>query len=325
MKQWRWLAPVAIMAGLVTVLSVAPVEGGGDSSKEVKFELNKGFKAGEEFYQKLETSTIQKMTVNDMQVVQKQEQEFHFKWKTTEVKDGIATVTQEIEALKMDIDIGSNKISYQTGKTDSKNPMTDFFKALEGAKFTMTIDLKEGKVTKVEGQEKLINDLGSVNQSMKPLLSKILSDEAVKQMANPIVGFYPKGGSIGVGKEWKPEPIVLEMGPIGTYKTTNTFTLTKDTTEDQAKIDVKTDLTYTKPEQGKSGGLPFEITEAKLESKNATGKIVFDRKKGRIASSEMSVDLQGSVTVKIAGSQTQVNLDQTQTTKLETMATKPKF
>ncbi len=323
MNRWRWLIPVVVLVGLGTILSVAPVQGGGKKGEEVKFKL--GFEAGKSFYQKLETTTIQKMKVNDMQVVQKQEQEFHFKWTTEKVEGDIATVTQTIEALKMDIDIGSNKISYQTGKTDSKNPMTDFFKALEGAKFTLKINTKTGAVTKVEGQDKLINDLGAVNASMKPLLQKILSDEAVKQMANPIVGFYPKDGTATVGgKPWSPEPIKLNMGPIGTYTTKNTYTL-KAPKDGKVEIGVKTNLTYTKPDSDQAGGLPFEITDAKLETKKTEGTITYDLKKGRIDSSSMQVDLGGSVTVKIAGSKTQVELDQTQTTKLQTMDSKPKF
>ena len=98
----------------------------------------------------------------------------------------------------MSIDISGNLISYDSTKQDggvtAGNPtLTQFFKALVGAKFTAILD-KIQKVEKVEGKEKFIADLGAGSQQMDTLLKKIMTDDALKQMCDPSFGLTPTMG-----------------------------------------------------------------------------------------------------------------------------------
>jgi hypothetical protein len=117
------------------------------------------------------------------------------------------------------------------------------------------------------------------------------------------------------------------MGPIGKYE--NSYKYTYDGPDKDkknlSKINVVTTLKYTPPEEGKSagGGLPFKIKSASLASKDAKGTILFDADKGRVASSDMTVNLEGDLKIEIGGQETAVNLKQTQTTKVTTSDEKP--
>lgn len=56
---------------------------------------------------------------------------------------------------------------------------------------------------------------------------------------------------------------------------------------------------------------------------NGTGFLYFDRAKGRLASSAMSVTLAGTMDIEIGGSETQVDLLQTHQTTVRTMDANP--
>ena len=93
------------------------------------------------------TSTKQTMKVMNNDVNQTQNQTFFFNWTPTKVEKDKATIEQEIIGVIMDIEIGGSKISYDSTKDNAaNNPLGDFFKALNGSKFTIELDLKNYKV-----------------------------------------------------------------------------------------------------------------------------------------------------------------------------------
>src|SRR3954447_24129279 len=113
----------------------------------------KAFDGKEPFYQKMYTKTEQKMTVMGMEVKQTQEQTFYMEWKPIKTDEKTWTVEQTIKGVKMNINIGGNNINYDSeAKEQAANPLTDFFKALVGAKFTLTINKDDMKITKIDGR-----------------------------------------------------------------------------------------------------------------------------------------------------------------------------
>lgn len=280
----------------------------------------KAFEGKEPFFQKLSTKTEQKLAVSGMDNKQTQTQTFWFKWTPEGKKDGKYVVTQKIVGLEMDIEIGGNKISYKSwGKEQPKSPMTQFFKALVGQEFKLTIDPNTMKVTEVSGVDALKKKLINANQAMKQLLNSILTVDAVKKMADPVLGVVPPKGEIPKDGKWS-NTTTLDMGPIGTYETTNTYTVEKDKAKKKiVPITVKTDLKYSAPKKAKEGGdLPFVIEEAKLNSKDSGGDVQFNREKGRIESSTLHVHLSGTLKVNIAQTSTDVTLNQDQTVQMNT-------
>jgi len=274
------------------------------------------------FYQKMVTDTKQTMKVMNNDVVQTQKQTFYFSW-TPEKQDGENwVIKQKIDGVAMDIDIGNQKISYDStaGKDAGANPLGEFFKALVGSEFKITLNTKDMKVSKVEGRDEFLKKLVNANPQMKPLLDQILSDKALAEMAEPTFAAIP-GKEEAKGAKWKRES-TLDMGPIGKYM--NVYNYTYEGKEGALeKIKVDTTLTYKEPGEvagvagAGSSGLPFKIKQAELKSTSATGTILFDPKEGRIAKSEMKLELSGKLNIEIGGQTTEVQLTQTQTSSTE--------
>jgi hypothetical protein len=317
----RWLLTACFALALVAV--PAFTQGTQEKAKLMwKFEKDKTF------YQKLTTETKQSLKVLNNDVVQTQKQTFYFSW-TPEKQEGndVWVVKQKIEAVQMDIDIGGSKISYDSSKAaaDASNPLGEFFKNLVGSEFRLTISLKPDKiqVTKVEGRDDFLKKLTGANPQMKPLLDQILSENALKEMAEPTFAVVPQR-EVTVGEKWTKES-TLDMGPIGKYENKYTYTYkgkNKDAKDDKAKkldrIEVETALKYVPPAEG--GGvasLPFKIKSADLTASDAKGTVLFDEEAGRVDSSTMHLELKGKLSIEIGGQTTQVELQQTQDTNVK--------
>jgi len=276
-------------------------------------------KKDNKFYQELTTETSQTMKVMGQEVKQEQKQTFYIEWTAGEPKGDEWFVTQKIIGVKMNINIGGNNIAYDsTEKEAPANPMTDFFKALTQAELKLTIDSKKMTVSRVDGASELIDKLGSTNTQLQPLLKSILSDAALKQMAEPTWGAFP---TIPVKKDtsWT-KSFNLDLGGIGTYDTKYTYTV-ESIDKGTAKIKIDAKLEYKAPTDKRN--LPFTIKSAKLQSTQGTGWAIFDKEKGRIESSEITMKLAGDLDIDVSGMVTKVDLTQDQTSKVKTTDSNP--
>jgi hypothetical protein len=302
-------------------LALLPALAADDKPVTLKWKLEKD----KPFYQEMTTTTKQKMKVMNSDVNQDQTQTFIFSWTpVSQDKDGNWTIKQKIEGVKMSIDIGGSKIDYDSTKeSGTANPLSDFFKQLVGSEFTLTLD-KDMKVTKIEGRDAFVKKLAAANPQMEPLLNQILSEKALKEMADPTFASIPNK-EVKKGDTWSKDS-KLDMGPIGTYD--NTYKYTSQGADDKdkklEKIKVETTLKYTPPtDSGASNPLPFKIKSADLKSSNAGGSIWFDTDKGRIDHSETNLTLKGELQIEIGGQTTKVELNQEQTTKVTTSDKNP--
>src|SRR5262249_36035575 len=260
--------------------------------------------------------------VMGMDISQTQTQTFVFSWTPKEQdKDKNWIVTQKIEGVRMEIEIGGNKISYDSSAKDpaTGNPLADFFKALIGSEFKLTIS-PQMKVTKIEGRDDFIKKLVAANQQMEPLLKQILSEEALKEMPDPAFAAVPDK-PVKKGESWTKES-KLNMGPIGSYDMKYTYSYEgKDGKLD--KIKVTTDMKYIPPTAAAAGVLPFQIESADLKSKEANGTVLFNSELGRVESNDITVKLDGKLTIAIGGMKTDVELSQTQKTTVKTTSENP--
>ena len=189
----------------------------GEAAPGDKVDLKWKFEKDKPIYEEMETKTQQEMKVMGMDVKQTQDQTFYFSWTFKEEdKDKNTVVTQKIEGVKLRIDVAGNPISFDSANPTSTNSaLAEFFKQLVGTEFKLTLD-KDMKVIKVEGREDFLKKLTQANQQMEPLLKKILSEEALKQMADPTFGIQP-GKPVAKGDSWT-RTSTLSLGPIGSYK-----------------------------------------------------------------------------------------------------------
>jgi hypothetical protein len=280
-----------------------------------KVDIKWKFEKEKKIYQEMTTKTTQVMKVMGMEVNQTQEQTFYFSWEMKdEDKDKNMTLVQKIEGVKLSIEIAGSPIKYDSSNPGSVNTsLGEFFKQLVGTEFKLTLD-KDMKVVKVEGRDEFLRKLGQANQTMEPMLKKVLNEEALKQMADPMVGLLP-GKPVGKGDSWTRDS-KLNLGPIGSYKNNFKYTLEK-IEKDIADIKVVSKLTYEPPTES-GEGLPFRIKSAKLDSTDSGGTIAFDVKKGRLEKQELVVKLNGELVIEIAGQETKVELKQDQKTTVST-------
>ncbi len=280
-----------------------------------KFDVNWKFEKDKTFYQEMTTTTNQTMKVQGMDVTQKQAQTLFFSFTPKEQdKDANWKIVQKIEGIKMSIDLAGNPISYDsTNPGAANNALAEFFKSLVGTEFTLTVD-KNLKVTKVDGRDEFLKKLGASNTQMEPLLKQILSDEAMKQMADPTFGLLP-AKSVAKGETWTRETL-QNLGPIGNYK--NTYKCTAEGVDgDNLKIKVETTMAYTAPVGG-SQGLPFNIKSANLTPKDGNGTILFNPKKSRVDKVSLTQKLEGDLNIEIGNTTTKVDLKQEQSTTITT-------
>jgi len=332
----RFAVPLLLVAGLVVPTVAQQKDGGKQKSKESPPQtasqpakdagggttLKWEFQKDKPIYQEMTTVTKQTMKVMGMDVSQDQSQTFIFSWTPKEQdKDKNWVVNQKIEAIRMEIKIADNKISFDSTKDTqaATNPLSDFFKALVGSEFKVILS-PDFKIKNIEGRDEFINKLIKSNPQMEGLLKQILSDEALKQMAENAFAALPNG-PVTKGQSWERKSTVV-MGPIGTYETSYKFTYDgKEGKLDKIKVD--TTLKYVPPGANSSSSLPFKIKGAELVAKNATGTILYDPEKHWIDSSDSKLTLEGKLTVDINGQTNDVQLNQDQTTKVKTTDTNP--
>jgi hypothetical protein len=298
--------------------SKAPAPAAGD-----KVELKWKFEKDKPFYQEMTTKTNQDMKVMNMDVKQQQEQTFYFSWQFKEEdKDKNTVITQKIEGVKLTINVAGNPITFDSTAAPGQNTaLSEFFRALVGSQFTLTLD-KDNKVVKVEGRDDFLKKLANANPQMEPLLRSILTEEALKQMADPSFGVTPPN-AVAKGDTWSRDS-TLNLGPIGSYQTSTKYKSDgqDDKNKDLTKISDEITLTYKAPASEQSGQpLPFKIKSADLKSKSGKGTVTFDTKKGRLDKSEQKIELDGKLTIEIAGMTTDVTLNQTQETTITTSDT----
>jgi len=315
----RWLSlSLCLAVSCVFVASLTGAQGGDEAKLEWKAFNDKD----KSFYQELKSKTTQSMKVQGQEIIQDQNQTFLIKWTAKNKDEKGWTAEQQIEGVKLDIDIGGNKIKYDsTEPNPPNNPMTDFFKAMLGMQLTYTVKAADMSVDKIDGREEFVKKLAGTNPQMEPLLKNILSEAALKQMAEPTWGILDKGDATRKkGDTWNSKR-TLDLGAIGTYETTYTYTL--DSVADKiANIKITANLTYQAP-KGPQGGLPFQIKSAELSSKEGTGTAKFNLEKGRFDEVNMKMKLTGKLTIVVSTQETEVQLDQTQEAISRTFDQKP--
>jgi hypothetical protein len=283
------------------------------------------FQKDKPIYQEVTTISRQTMKILGMSmpdINQDQSQTFVFSWTPKEQdKDKNWIVNQKIEAIKMEMRIADNKLTFDSTKDaqSAQNPLSDFFKALNGSEFKLVIS-PDFKVLRIEGRDDFLNKLIKANTQMESLLKQILSDETLKQMADNAFAALPNR-AVQKGDTWERNS-TANMGPIGSYKTLNTFTYEGEEGKFH-KIKVVTTLDYTPPGANSSGALPFKIKSADLKARNATGTILYDPERRWIDSSDSKLLLEGKLTLDLNGQTQDVQLTQEQETKAKTTDTNP--
>jgi len=195
----------------------------------------------------------------------------NLEWKFTEgdkfyVED-VSTMKQKIGFMGKDIDqtlkttmVTSYSVKKKTGSdvvleqkiegVDVKSmgglggDMDKMMEKLKGAKFTITLNLKDGKITKFEGYDEFIKALTEGNDEAGKFVKMMLSEDVLKKGCEEVFTFLP-GKAVSKGESWKKEAII-PFGPLGSFKTVNDYTY-QGKEDSLEKISLKAQLTYSPP------------------------------------------------------------------------------
>jgi hypothetical protein len=314
MTRFRWL-----LAGLLLLAGTAP------AAAQESRPLWKAFDTLDRpFWEESRTETSQVMKVQGMDVSQKQSQTFYLKWTPRKKTDNRWEVDYEIVGLKLDIEIGGNKISYDSqADTAPGGPMVDFFAALVNSKLRLTIenDPKDGiKVTGVDGADALIEKLAGANATgaaMKPMLESMFSKDNINSQLAVNTGVFSANDEEFKKGSWT-RSTTMDMGAIGRYDTVYTYVAKAG---EPGKYVVEGRMKYTAPRRGE--GLPFKIKGARLSSDKITGTVTIDPRAGRVQESQTEMKLHGKLTIEVGGMDTEVELVEEQTVTSRTLTSDP--
>jgi hypothetical protein len=302
---------VIVLGGAGTLLAADPKPGPARAGGPADFRWK--FEKGKPFYQEVTTETQQAMKLMGTDLRQRQKQTFYFSWTPKDKdKDGNWTVQLRIEGTVLDCTIGGVKVEFDSSKDlASITPLTDFFRALVGSEFTLTVS-PQCQVLRVEGRDEFLKRLVTANQPMEPLLRQLVSNESLKVMADPAFLSLP-GRAVRPGDTWARSD-KLNLGMIGTFDAAYKYTYAgKDAKSPQLdKIQVEADVKYAAPADSKASPLPFKILSADLKAGGGRGTVLYDPAKGRVVSSEMNIKIEGRLNVEATGNTTDVELSQTQ-------------
>ncbi len=281
------------------------------ATKEPAVVLRWRFEKDQPFEQELTTTTSQDMTIQDNKVNQTQAQTFYFRWTPFREARGDWLLQEKILGVKMDLDIGGNKIQFDSSKGDDKaGPLSEFYKGLVGSELWVTLDM-DAKVSKVEGGEELAKKLSADNPSIAEHVRQVLSDDALRQMAEMGFAALPTE-PVKPGDSWTRKSTTNMVA--GRIQTTTKYTYLGR----EGKLDkIAVEGTGKLLEPVKDEKLPFKITKTKLRI-DEVGTLLFDRDKGRVASLELTQTLAGKLTLIIGGQETEAELAQVQKVVLKT-------
>jgi hypothetical protein len=264
------------------------------------------FKEGEKFY--LEEKTTIKQTIKVLGNDEEKEEEqlnlvsFLVKKKTA---DGVVLV-QTIEKLKSET---------KRGKEDPNTQQ--ILEKMTGHQFTITLN-NQGKITKFEGYNSLIEKISDNNPDVEKVLRAILPVDFFKKTSESQFSMLPDK-AVAKGDAWQRE-MNMSMGPIGGFKIVHTF---KHEGEEKGltAIGSSAKLDYIVPKD--DGGLPFKITKGKMQAETAKGRLLFDNKLGRLDRDNTTIVLRGAMTIEIMNMEIDMEMHMEQTTVTRVLATKP--
>jgi hypothetical protein len=282
------------------------------------------FIADKPFYQKMVTQVTQKMTIAGNEVATAQKQTLLIRWTPVrQLPDRSWVVKQKIQAMELDLEVGGNKISYDSARDKGNNPLAEFLGAFVGAELTLTISPAK-KVMKVEGRDALLAKINKANPALKATCEALLSESALKEMAAPLFAVLP-GKSVKKGERWA-EQSKLDLGGLGKCATLSSYVFEGPDKADKklARVAVTQKLTYTAGEPGAGGGaLPFKVSSFDFKQAEGSGTVHVNLNRGRIERSEMALRLAGRMTLEIGGMRSDIEVDQRQKVTVTTSDTLP--
>lgn len=232
--------------------------------------------------------------------------------------DGVLLVKHKIDALRAELDIAGQQLSFDSAKADAPPPGTaldavlDVFKAAAKSEWTVTRD-RANKVVSVDGRGKAFE---SLPEQMRSATQKQFEPIYLTQVANDEMAAIPGPDN------------PVKKGDTWTLKTTmrldggQTFTFDKTFRYDGAENGLHTiteSTTGVVYDMEATPGSPLGYVSSDLKIADSKGTILFDSQLGQIVSRHVKVHITGPMTFEAGGNELPATVDLTleQSTKTE--------
>lgn len=309
-----------LVLGLFIILLSVGIGAAKPIPKDAGDVLRLKFEKGQTYFLEMKTKTIQKMKVMQQDVNQDQDQTVVLQitpQARTPNNDWLVGVS--IVGMRLKMNIGGNAIDFDSANpAPGASPLASYFDALLKAKFTATI-APNGDLRKLDGREDLVKNLNDLPAGSENLVKGMLSEAAMKKMFMPIGEYLPDRAE-RVGAHWERQWHV-EFGPVGKYVYENKYTY-HDCQGKIHEIRATTSMKYQAPDKN-DPALPFTIKDVKVTNSDGKGSYKFDAERGRLKESTHESSFKATMKIGVGGMDTDVDLDQTQTTKVRSLDRNP--
>lgn len=246
-------------------------------------------------------TTTQRVTVGSMDNRQSDKNKLTCLYLPQGKKNGNYIVVQKVLSLELDVNVGGNKVKKKWKAVPKQAPQ-----------LILTIDATTLRVKKTQGVNALAGALargvGLPRKAVEDLLDSTLKRD------NKLMFFYvPPAGKIPKNGRWQNKTELLLGGLIGNFKLNNQFQYAG---KHEGLDRITLTATLKRIPAKSNGDLPFEIKGFGAKTNKYTGEILFNRAKGRLEQAEFVWRLDGTLCVEIAGTETAVELTQTQKTTI---------
>jgi hypothetical protein len=189
--------------------------------------------------------------------------------------------------------------------------LKDALKNTKDGTFEMTLDAA-GKVTQFKGAREPIKVFGNNNPlaGRTFLLWSFLDEDAWRELAQ--VTFFRPEGPLRPGDKWT-RSFRHSWGPLGGWTGQTTY-LPAGKQAGRERITYGHDLVYQPPRNG--GELPFQVKKAEFKPLAASGAILFDSAKAKVAAAEETFRVRGAVLVSLGDIEAPIEMDEMQLFRL---------
>jgi hypothetical protein len=237
-------------------------------------------------------------------------QTMEMKWKVEALdENGVATVTQKIDRMQMDITApGQDTVHYDSASDETPQGfaamLAPMLIALTSEKFTVTM-LPNGEITSVDIPKSFLEAISRGPGAA--MMGGFATEEGFKNMATQGSLTLPKEEDLVAGHEWSTS---MEIANPATGKvsidTTYRYTGPQEIDGQQFEVFVPT----IKTEFGGEGA----VSAIDVTKQETTGEILFNRSAGRLESS--TIDQQMEMVITAAGNEINQTIDQKITFKI---------
>jgi hypothetical protein len=260
------------------------------------------------------------MKFQNTEVVQAQSQAITARWtpKRQGDKDDGWILDQKVEGLKTSVELGGNKIEFDSTKASNIEGALSDFNLMVGAEFEVTLD-SANRVLQIDGRKKIANKLlASRLEGEGLLLAQSIVEDGVSRFAETAFGALP-GKPVRTGDSWT-RTAKVAGGSVGEFQAEYTYIYEgKEGDLDRIRVEVA----LKDPSPTDRDGAPFKVKKADVKRSEGAGLVLFDRDRGRVVRQELNLTLEGKLTAVLNGQESEVELSQTQKTTLRTMDANP--